>query len=62
MRFHDLRHSCTTALMGLGVSPKVVAMILGHSNASLTLNVYSHVSAEMQEDAMRRLDAALVVA
>ena len=62
MRFHELRHSCATVLMELGVPPKVVADILGHSSATLTLNVYSHVSATMQEDAMRRLDAALSVA
>ena len=43
IRFHDLRHSAATLLLGLGVHPKVVQELLGHSQMGMTLDVYSHV-------------------
>lgn len=42
-----------------GVHVKVVAERLGHSDVSLTLNVYSHVIPSMQEDAAEKLDHIL---
>src|SRR6266566_5962296 len=36
IRFHDLRHSSATMLLSLGVHPKVVQEILGHSQISMT--------------------------
>ena len=43
MRFHDLRHSAATIMLSSGTNPKVVQEILGHSQVSITLDVYSHV-------------------
>jgi integrase len=56
MRFHDLRHSAATILLAMGVSAKVVQELLGHSNITLTLNVYGHVLPSMQQEAMDKLD------
>ena len=56
MRFHDLRHSAATILLSMGIHPKVVQELLGHSNVSITLNVYSHVLPGLQQEAMRHLD------
>jgi len=42
------------------VPVKVVSERLGHSTASITLDVYSHVLPGMQEEAVARIDAALV--
>jgi integrase len=58
VRFHDLRHSHATQLLLAGVHPKVAQERLGHSTISTTLDLYSHVTATMQEDAASRLDAA----
>ncbi len=58
IRFHDLRHSHATQLLLAGVHPKVAQERLGHSTISTTLDLYSHVTATMQEDAAGRLDAA----
>jgi integrase len=59
MRYHDLRHSCATLLLAQGVSPRTVMATLGHSQISLTLDVYAHVLPEMQQDAAVRMDRIL---
>ncbi len=51
--FHCLRHTFATLMMPNG-HPKVVQEMLGHSRVSTTLDIYSHVSPEMQEEAVRR--------
>jgi integrase len=56
IRFHDLRHSAASFLVKLGVHPKVVQEILGHSNISMTMDIYSHIFPSMQQEAMNKLD------
>jgi integrase len=58
VRFHDLRHSHATQLLAAGVHPKIAQERLGHSTISITMDLYSHVTETMQEDAAARLDAA----
>jgi integrase len=58
VRFHDLRHSHATQLLLAGVHPKVAQERLGHSTISVTLDLHSHVTATMQEDAAAKIDAA----
>ena len=48
---HDLRHSHATHLLEAKVHPKVVSERLGHSDPALTLRVYSHVLADIQQEA-----------
>ncbi|MFL5626621.1 MAG: tyrosine-type recombinase/integrase [Ktedonobacteraceae bacterium] len=55
-RFHDLRHGAATLLLSMGVHPKVVQEILGHSEISMTMDIYSHVLPTMQKDAMDRFN------
>ncbi|HEV2109067.1 MAG TPA: tyrosine-type recombinase/integrase [Thermomicrobiales bacterium] len=59
IRFHDLRHTSATLMLLGGEHPKIVAERLGHSDVSITLNRYSHVSADMQCQAADRLDAMI---
>lgn len=56
MRFHDLRHSAATILMAMKVPVKVIQELLGHSNITITLNVYGHVLPSMQEEAMDKME------
>jgi integrase len=61
MRFHDLRHSAATIMLTMGVHPKIVQEILGHSNISITLNTYSHVLPSLQREAMNTLGSAFAL-
>jgi integrase len=60
--FHGLRHSAATLMLALGVQPKVVAEMLGHSRISVTMDTYSHVLPHLQEEAAAKMDALLAVA
>jgi integrase len=42
----------------MGVHPKIVQEILGHSEISMTMDIYSHVLPTMQEDAMEKFNKA----
>jgi len=58
-RLHDLRHTHATLLLRQGVHPKVVQERLGHANVSITLDIYSHCTANMQQEAAAKIDEAL---
>jgi hypothetical protein len=44
VRVHDLRHTTASVLLEVGVHPKVVQDLLGHSTIAVTLDTYSHVA------------------
>lgn len=50
-----LRHTHATLLLESGAHAKVVQERLGHSNIATTMNIYSHVTPTMQENALQRL-------
>jgi len=51
IRFHDLRHTFATHALASGVDAKTLSGILGHTNASFTLDTYTHVTGDMQKQA-----------
>ncbi|WP_050699169.1 tyrosine-type recombinase/integrase [Anaeromassilibacillus senegalensis] len=51
IRFHDLRHTFATHALASGVDAKTLSGILGHTNASFTLDTYTHVTPDMQKTA-----------
>lgn len=55
MRFHDLRHSAATLLLAMGVHPKIVQDLLGHSNIATTMDTYSHVLPSMQREVVDKM-------
>lgn len=52
---HDLRHSCATLLINSGADIKSVQEILGHTNASTTLNFYVRSDLEQMKAATNKL-------
>ncbi len=59
IRFHDLRHTCATLLLGKGVHPKFVQELLGHATIAITLDTYSHVMPGMGDQTARAMQDAL---
>lgn len=59
VRFHDLRHTAATLLLQAGVHPKIVSERLDHASVTITLDTYSHVLPDMQQDAAGILDKVL---
>lgn len=53
IRFHDLRHTFATHAIAGGVDAKTLSGILGHANASFTLDNYTHVTTDMLKSAAR---------
>ncbi|MBA2531476.1 MAG: tyrosine-type recombinase/integrase [Nocardioidaceae bacterium] len=51
IRLHDLRHGWATMALGGKVNARVVQERLGHANVGITLNVYSHVTDGMHDNA-----------
>jgi integrase len=58
-RFHDARYTYATLMLELGESPKTVQTMLGHTTIATTLDIYSHVSLELEQRAAANLNAAL---
>src|ERR687890_767683 len=58
-RWHDLRHTCATLLLGRGVHPKLVQHLLGHASITITLDLYSHWIPSMGRHAADGMDEAL---
>lgn len=43
VRTHDLRHTCASLLIELGAHPKAIQDWLGHSDITVTMNLYGHL-------------------
>ena len=56
VRLHDLRHSCVSLLLTLGVHTKLVQEMLGHSSYQLTMDTYIHSIPALRNDVADRMD------
>ena len=56
IRFHDLRHTFATMSLEYGMDIKTLSSLLGHVSADTTLDIYSHVTDEMQRKAAENID------
>jgi len=59
VRVHDLRHTTASVLLEIGVHPKVVQDLLGHSTIAVTMDTYSHVAPGLHLEAIQKLDILL---
>lgn len=42
LTFHELRHTCASILNSDGIDAKTISERLGHADASITMNIYTH--------------------
>lgn len=59
MGIHGLRHTFATRALERGMDIKTLSEILGHSNATITLNIYAHSQAEHKRAMMDKLGKLL---
>ena len=57
--FHALRHTFATRVIECGMDIKTVAYIMGHQNASITLNRYAHCILDHKIEMMQKLPRIL---
>uniref|UniRef100_UPI000B2D0688 tyrosine-type recombinase/integrase n=1 Tax=Porcipelethomonas ammoniilytica TaxID=2981722 RepID=UPI000B2D0688 len=55
VNFHLLRHTYATVCIENGFDPKTLSELLGHADASITLNRYVHSSMQMKKNYVSRL-------
>lgn len=56
IRFHDLRHTSISFLLGMGTPINTVQRRAGHSRASITTDTYGHVIGHSQDQAAEKLE------
>lgn len=56
LRFHDLRHTAASLMINRGIPIITVSKMLGHSKASVTLNIYAHCVSESQFEAAKIME------
>ena len=59
IRFHDLRHTFATLALENGMDVKTLSAMLGHVSAATTLDIYTHITGDMQADAAAKIDRGL---
>ena len=57
INFHALRHTFATRAMEAGMDIKVLSSILGHAQASTTLNLYAHALPDHKRLSMEKMSA-----
>ena len=56
MQFHDFRHTFATMALEHGMDVKTLSTIIRHVSSATTLDIYSHVTDLMQQQAAVKTD------
>ena len=56
LTFHELRHTCASILNSDGTDPKTISEILGHSDTSVTMNIYTHSFEDKKKESAKVFD------
>ena len=59
LNLHSLRHTNASLLIAQGVDVRTVASLLGHAQASTTLDIYAHAFDKNKRDAQKKLGKAI---
>jgi integrase len=52
---HAMRHTFATRSLERGIPPKVVQSYLGHSTIDVTMNIYTHVTKELEREEIKKI-------
>ena len=53
---HSMRHTFATRALERGIPPKVVQSYLGHSTIDVTMNIYTHVTSELEREEIKKIE------
>ena len=59
IRFHDLRHTCATLMLSVGLEAKYAQDRLGHADISVTMDTYAHVLPDKRTEVAKKIEDAL---
>jgi len=59
VRFHDLRHTFATLALENGMDVKTLSAMLGHVSVATTLDIYTHITDDMQRMAAANIDRGI---
>lgn len=59
IRFHELRHSCASLLINQGMSLKDVQEWMGHSDISVTADIYGHLETQRKKDMAAKMSECI---
>jgi type II secretory pathway component HofQ len=60
VRFHDLRHTFATTALEHGMDVKTLSAVIGHVSAATTLDIYTHITSDMQSAAAASIDRGIM--
>lgn len=60
VHFHCLRHTFATRALESGMNIKYCSAILGHSNTSITENIYMHATSDQLQKEIKKMDSACI--
>lgn len=58
---HNLRHTGCTRMAEVGMDPKVLQYIMGHSNIAVTMEIYNHISPERNRKEMEKMESIRLI-
>lgn len=59
VRYHDLRHTFATLALEQGMDVKSLSAVLGHVSSDVTLDIYAHITTNMQREAAQSIERGI---